>query len=89
MMTKPKMSIPAQYRALYDEVAATQPKSGLVFRVNGKVVSESSTVTEPTKPTAPKGEIAVDGCGTTTLDEVVSIFAEVYRNARQRRAQRA
>jgi len=89
MITPPKVNIPAQYRALYDEVAATQPKSGLVFRVNGKVVNESSTVTEPTKPTAPKGEIAVDGYGTTTLDEVVRIFAEVHNAVRQRRAQRA
>jgi hypothetical protein len=83
------MNIPAEYLNLYKSVNSSAQQSGLVFRVNGKVVSESSTVTEPTKPTAPKGEIAVDGYGTTTLDEVVSIFAEVYRNARQRRAQRA
>jgi hypothetical protein len=82
------MSIPAQYRAVYDEVAATQPKSGLVFRYRGLVVNESGTTTEPTRP-APNGAVTVDGYGTTTLDEVVSIFAEVYRNARQRRAQRA
>jgi hypothetical protein len=89
MITRPEMNIPAEYLDLYKSVNSSAQQSGLLFRVNGKIVNESSTVTEPTKPTVTKGEIAVDGYGTTTLDEVVRIFAEVHNAARQRRAQRA
>jgi hypothetical protein len=83
------MNIPAEYLDLYKSVNSSAQQSGFVFRVNGKVVNESSTATESTRPVTPKGEIAVDGYGKTTLEEVVSIFAEVYKNARQRRVQRA
>jgi hypothetical protein len=83
------MNIRAEYLDLYKSVNSSAQQSGFVFRVNGKVVNESSTATESTRPVTPKGEIAVDGYGKTTLEEVVSIFAEVYKNARQRRVQRA